>query len=78
MYKLDYVIFVMDVKLVFILVDYDVRYIFLFSYLCDKSEDVYCCRVKLNGELYSFDYGYLILELVCILVNELFFDLGYL
>ena len=77
-YKLDYAIPATDAKLASILADYDVRYISLFSHLCEKSEDAYRCRVKLNGELYSFDYGHLTPESARILANELLFDPGYL
>ena len=77
-YKLDYAIPATDAKLAAILADYDVRYISLFSHLCEKSEDAYRCRVKLNGELYSFDYGHLTPESARILANELLFDQGYL
>ena len=77
-YKLDYAIPTTDAKLASILADYDVKYISLFSHLCDKSEDAYRCRVKLNGELYSFDYGHLTPESARILANELLFDPGYL
>ena len=77
-YKLDYAIPATDAKLASILADYDVIYISLFNHLCDKSGDTYRCRVKLNGELYSFDYGHLTPESARILANELLFDPGYL